>query len=73
MGDSVKLFQCIHGVIWQTCATCREKTEKEVKAELALAKEQQESKLKYDYQELPELDDMDDDRDYDLDDMRMGN
>ena len=62
-------IHCIHGMIWQTCNACREKTEENVLSELNLQKEEQKSKLIYDYQEQVSGSDLEDtDLAYDMED-----
>lgn len=70
---SDKFLKCIHGLFWSTCATCSEKTEKDIKAELDFLRQQQLKKLEFDYQDPKELGEHEQDTDYDLDDMRMSN
>lgn len=69
---SVTLIHCIHGMIWQTCNACREKSESSVISELNLQKEEQKNKLIYDYQEtISGSESEDTDLAYDMEDMSM--
>ena len=36
-----KLIHCIHGMIWQTCNACKDKSEQSILEELSLQKEEQ--------------------------------
>ncbi len=63
--------KCVHGMIWRTCQLCREKSEDQVLADLEFQKEEQKSKLIYDYQEAVQDVPMDADLAYDIDDMGM--
>lgn len=64
--------RCIHGMIWMTCQSCREKTEEAVVAELNFQHEEQKRNLIYDYQEANQDDTIGDaDLAYDIDDMGM--
>ena len=64
-------LKCVHGLIWQTCNTCASKTEEEVLAELKRVQEEQHKLLEFDYQDPNEDELEEEDRDYDLEDMRM--
>jgi len=65
-------IHCIHGLIWMTCSSCKDKGEDGVQAELARQNEEQKSKLIFDYQEASEasLNEAGDFA-YDTDDMGM--
>ncbi len=74
MATSTKIsyVHCIHGMIWQTCAACKDKTEQNILAELSLQKEEQKMNLIYDYQEpISGTDSEDTDLAYDMEDMGM--
>ncbi len=66
-------LRCIHGMIWKTCGSCREKSEEAVLAELRFRNEEQKKELIYDYQEASVGTGLDADTDlaYDIDDMGM--
>ncbi len=62
-------MECIHGMLWTTCALCHEKTQEIVQQDLAYQRDEQRQKLIYDYQEVAsEALDSDEDLAYDLDD-----
>ena len=62
---------CIHGLVWQTCGFCYQKSENDVLADLNRQKEEQSNELIYDYQGVASTSEVDDDRAYDLDDSGM--
>jgi len=70
--EKASLFQCVHGMIWKTCNSCKDKSESAILAELNLQKEEQKQRLIYDYQE-PVQGTQEDEADlaYDLEDMGM--
>ena len=60
-------IECVHGLLWKTCAKCCDKTEQEVLAVIN-AKEDA-KKVKYDYQEPNPNDESEaEDQDFDIDD-----
>ncbi|MGE4170638.1 MAG: hypothetical protein AB7F28_07980 [Candidatus Margulisiibacteriota bacterium] len=63
---STQVIHCIHGMIWQACHLCSDKTEEIVLSDLALQQEEASNQLLYDYQEAPAREDSDTDLDYDI-------
>ena len=64
-----EMIACIHGLMWQTCALCHEKTEQEIEQDLNYQREEQTQKLIYDYQEVAQSTiEGDADLAYDMDD-----
>jgi len=64
------LKECIHGIIWQTCNICKEKSEEVVNKEISdFGDGSVKSNIKYDYTEVvEELPTLEVDNAYDLDD-----
>jgi len=65
-----QFLYCIHGIIYQTCSLCKDKSVEKIIEEVNLVKEDLSKSLMYDYQdlELPNADSVED-LDFDMDDM----
>lgn len=63
---TVKILECVHGLLWQSCGICSVKTEDDVLADIRNVTE--EENVHYDYLETSEDEEIEEDRAYDLDD-----
>ncbi len=68
---SKEIKECVHGIYWQTCAICKDKSQTEVDTEMENFGEGNlnKSKIKYDFSEIQEdLGSIEVDNAYDLED-----
>ena len=63
---TTKIFNCIHGLYWASCALCFEKAESTVKAEVKLAEETSDKKEKAYVEQVKEINKSEQDRAYDI-------
>ena len=62
-----KKSYCIHGLIWQTCSRCYDKSEKKILNEISKQKEKQKKILAYDYQDPDNVEPKENDSAYHFD------